>query len=70
VCPATSDRSRSEPGRTADDHRQLLDALHGSREQARAQLTVHLHAGAAELQQLLDLLAQRKQHAHREEGEY
>jgi DNA-binding GntR family transcriptional regulator len=66
---ALSERSRRELGRTADDHRQLLDALHGSREQARAQLTVHLHAGAAELQQLLGLLSQRKQHAHREEGE-
>jgi len=66
---ALSERSRRELGRTADDHRQLLDALHGSPAQARAQLTAHLHAGAAELQRLLDLLAQRKQLAHREEGE-
>src|SRR5262249_60694874 len=66
---ALSERSRRELGRTADDHRQLLDALHGSREQARAQLTAHLQAGAAELQRLLGLLAQRKQLAHREEGE-
>jgi DNA-binding GntR family transcriptional regulator len=65
---ALSERSRRELGRTADDHRQLLDALHGSPAQARAQLTAHLHAGAAELQRLLDLLAQRKQLAHREEG--
>jgi DNA-binding GntR family transcriptional regulator len=56
---ALSERSRRELGRTADDHRQLLDALHGSPAQARAQLTAHLHAGAAELQRLLDLLAQR-----------
>src|SRR5262249_38817385 len=66
---ALSERSRRELGRTADDHRQLLDALHGSPAQARAQLTTHLHAGAAELQRLLDLLAQRKQLARREEGE-
>jgi len=66
---ALSERSRRELGRTADDHRQLLDALHGSPAQARAQLTAHLHAGAAELQRLLDLLGQRKQLAHREEGE-
>lgn len=64
---ALSERSRRELGRTADDHRQLLDALHSSPAQARAALTVHLHAGAAELQRLLDLLAQRKQLAHREE---
>jgi hypothetical protein len=38
----------------------LLDALRGSREQARAQLTAHLQAGTAELQGLLDLPAQRK----------
>jgi len=65
---ALSERSRAELGRTADDHRQLLDALRGSREQARAQLTAHLQAGAAELQRLLDLLAQRKL-SHREESE-
>jgi len=39
----------------------LLDALRGSRAQARAQLTAHLEAGAAELQLLLDLLAHRKE---------
>ncbi|BCB79428.1 GntR family transcriptional regulator [Phytohabitans flavus] len=66
---ALAERSRRELGRTADDHRQLLDALHRSPAQARAELTAHLHAGAAELQQLLDLLAQRKQLAHRAEGE-
>jgi DNA-binding GntR family transcriptional regulator len=53
---ALSERSRRELGRTADDHRQLLDALRGSPEQARAELAAHLHAGAAELQRLLDLL--------------
>jgi DNA-binding GntR family transcriptional regulator len=58
---ALAERSRRELGRTADDHRQLLDALRGSRAQARAQLTAHLQAGAAELQRLLDLLAQRKE---------
>ncbi|MGH9212774.1 MAG: GntR family transcriptional regulator [Acidimicrobiales bacterium] len=66
---ALYERSSRELGRTADDHRQLLDALHGSPEQARAALTAHLHVGAAELQRLLDLLAHRKQPAHPEEGE-
>jgi DNA-binding GntR family transcriptional regulator len=60
---ALAERSRRELGRTADDHRQLLDALHGSPEQARAELTAHLQAGAAELQRLLDL------HAHQNERE-
>ena len=58
---ALAERSRRELGRTADDHRQLLDALRGSRAQARAQLTAHLQAGATELQRLLDLLAQQKE---------
>lgn len=62
---ALAERSSRELGRTADDHRQLLDALRGSRAQARAQLTAHLDAGAAELQRLLDLLAHRKELAHR-----
>jgi DNA-binding GntR family transcriptional regulator len=66
---ALAERSRRELGRTADDHRRLLDALHGSPEQARAELTAHLHAGAAELQRLLDLLAQRQQLTHRKETE-
>lgn len=56
---ALAERSRRELGRTTDDHRQLLDALHGSPEQARAELTAHLQAGAAELQRLLALLAHR-----------
>ena len=60
---ALAERSRRELGRTTDDHRQLLDALHGSPEEARAELTAHLRAGAAELRRLLDLLA------HRNEGE-
>jgi DNA-binding GntR family transcriptional regulator len=55
-----AERSSHELGRTADDHRQLLDALRGNRAQARAQLTAHLRAGAAELQRLLDLLARRR----------
>ena len=58
---ALAERSSRELGRTADDHRELLDALRGSRAQARAQLTAHLEAGAAELQRLLDLLAHRKE---------
>jgi DNA-binding GntR family transcriptional regulator len=58
---ALAEGSSRELGRTADDHRQLLDALHASRAQARAQLTAHLQAGADELQRLLDLLAQRKE---------
>jgi DNA-binding GntR family transcriptional regulator len=58
---ALSERSHRELGRTADDHRQLLDALRGSPEQARAEVTAHLEAGAAELQRLLDLLAHRKE---------
>jgi DNA-binding GntR family transcriptional regulator len=58
---ALAERSRHELGRTADDHRQLLDALHRSPEQARAELTAHLQAGAAELQRLLDLLARRNE---------
>jgi DNA-binding GntR family transcriptional regulator len=47
----------------------LLGALRGSRAQARAQLTAHLDAGAAELQRLPDLLTHRKELAHREERE-
>jgi len=66
---ALSVRSHREPGRSADDHRLLLDALHGSPEQARAELTAYLQVGAAELQRLLDLLARRKELAHREEIE-
>jgi DNA-binding GntR family transcriptional regulator len=58
---ALAERSRGELGRTADDHRQLLDALRRSPEQARAELTSHLQAGAAELQRLLDLLAHRNE---------
>ncbi|WP_290056449.1 GntR family transcriptional regulator [Amycolatopsis solani] len=58
---ALAERSRRELGRTEDDHRRLLDALHGSPEEARAELTAHLRAGAAELQRLLGLLADRKE---------
>ena len=64
-----AERSSRALGRTADDHRQLLDALRGGRAQARAQLTAHLQAGAAELQRLLDLLAHRKELVHRNESE-
>ncbi|HEY5989372.1 MAG TPA: GntR family transcriptional regulator [Streptosporangiaceae bacterium] len=55
-----AERSSRELGRTDDDHRHLLDALRGSRAQARAELTAHLQTGAAELRRLLDLLAQRQ----------
>ena len=65
---ALAERSSRELGRTADDHRQLLNALHGTRAQARAQLATHLNAGAAELQRLLGLRAQRKQLAQRKEA--
>ncbi|MEU3626195.1 hypothetical protein BS329_37560 [Amycolatopsis coloradensis] len=58
---ALAERSRLELGRTVDDHRQLLNALHRGPEQARAELTAHLQAGAAELQRLLDLLAHRNE---------
>jgi DNA-binding GntR family transcriptional regulator len=44
-------------GRTADDHRDLLEALHASPAKARAQLRKHLRAGAAELERLAGLLA-------------
>ncbi|GAA1042597.1 GntR family transcriptional regulator [Virgisporangium ochraceum] len=57
---ALSERSRRELGRTTDDHRQLLEALRGTPERARAELTTHLRAGAAELRRLLDLLDQRR----------
>ncbi|MGW7531086.1 GntR family transcriptional regulator [Amycolatopsis sp. NPDC054798] len=58
---ALAERSRRELGRTADDHRRLLDALHGSPEQAREEVAAHLRAGAAELRRLLDLLAHRNE---------
>jgi len=52
-----AEHSRRELGRTADDHRDLLDALGGGRARARAQLARHLRLGAAELQRLITLLA-------------
>lgn len=55
-----AERSSRQLGRTADDHRELLGALRGRPDQARAQLAAHLQAGAAELQRLRDLLAQPK----------
>jgi DNA-binding GntR family transcriptional regulator len=57
---ALAERSSRELGRTADDHRELLHALRGGPARATARLTAHLQAGAAELQRLLALLAQRK----------
>ena len=65
---ALSERSRRELGRTADDHRQLLDALHGTPEQARAELATHLRTGVAELHRLLDLLARHKDHPTKSEA--
>jgi DNA-binding GntR family transcriptional regulator len=56
-----AERSSRQLGRTADDHRDLLQALHGSPAQARAQLATHLQAGAAELQRLRDLLTQQNE---------
>jgi len=58
---ALAEGSRRELGRHTDDHRRLLEALHGSPDQARAELTAHLQAGAAELRRLLDLLAHRSE---------
>lgn len=54
-----AEHSSRELGRIADDHRELLDALHGSPAQAEAQLTAHLQAGAAELHRLRSLLTER-----------
>lgn len=54
---ALAEQSSRQLGRTADDHRELLGALRGSRSWARAQLTKHLKAGNAELQRLVELLA-------------
>jgi DNA-binding GntR family transcriptional regulator len=56
-----AERSSRALGRTADDHRVLLDALRGTPAQAKAQVSTHLQAGAAELLRLRDLLAQRKE---------
>lgn len=53
-----AEHSSRQLGRTADDHRELLQALRGGPAQARAELTAHLRAGAAELQRLRELLAQ------------
>jgi DNA-binding GntR family transcriptional regulator len=57
---ALAELSSRRLGRTADDHRELLGALRGGPAQARAELTAHLQAGAAELQRLRGLLAKRK----------
>jgi DNA-binding GntR family transcriptional regulator len=54
-----AEQSSRELGRTADDHRELLDALQGSRAQARAQLAAHLRTGVAELQRLRELIVRR-----------
>ena len=56
-----AERSSRALGRTADDHRVLLDALRGTPAQAQAQVSIHLQAGAAELLRLRDLLARRQE---------
>jgi DNA-binding GntR family transcriptional regulator len=56
-----AERSSRQFGRTADDHRDLLEALRGSPAQARAQLATHLQAGAAELQRLRDMLTRQSE---------
>ena len=56
-----AERSSRALGRTADDHGALLDALRGSPAEAKAQVSTHLQAGAAELLRLRDLLAERKE---------
>jgi DNA-binding GntR family transcriptional regulator len=56
-----AERSSRALGRTADDHRALLGALRGSPAEAKAQVSTHLQAGAAELLRLRDLLAQRRE---------
>jgi DNA-binding GntR family transcriptional regulator len=56
-----AEHSSRQLGRTGDDHRTLLEALHSTPVQARAQLSAHLRAGAAELHRLHDLLTQRTQ---------
>jgi len=57
---ALAELSSRRLGRTADDHRELLGALRSGPAQARAELTAHLQAGAAELQRLRGLLAKQK----------
>jgi DNA-binding GntR family transcriptional regulator len=54
-----AERSSRALGRTADDHRVLLDALRGTPAQAEAQVRAHLQAGTAELLRLRDHLDAR-----------
>ncbi len=56
-----AERSSRQLGRTADDHRDLLQALRATPARARAQLAAHLQAGAAELQRLRELLTGQDQ---------
>lgn len=56
-----AERASRALGRTADDHRVLLDALRGTPTQAKNEVGNHLRAGAAELLRLRDLLAERKE---------
>lgn len=63
-----AERSSRALGRTADDHRELLDALRASPAQATFQVSTHLQAGVTELLRLRDLLAQRTERKERNEG--
>jgi DNA-binding GntR family transcriptional regulator len=63
-----AERSSRALGRTADDHRALLDALRGTPAQARSQVSTHLQDGAAELLRLRDLLAQRNEEPSADAG--
>ncbi len=65
---ALAEHSSRQLGRTTDDHRMLLEALCGTPGQARAQLTAHLQAGAAELHRLRDLLT-RQEHKQAADAE-
>jgi DNA-binding GntR family transcriptional regulator len=56
-----AERSSHALGRTADDHRALLDALRGTPAEAKAQVSTHIQIGAAELLRLRKLLAERKE---------
>jgi DNA-binding GntR family transcriptional regulator len=56
-----AERSSRELGRSTDDHRELLDALSGGGDQARAALRAHLDGGAAELHRLRQLIDRRRE---------
>jgi DNA-binding GntR family transcriptional regulator len=56
-----AEHSSRQLGRTADDHRDLLNAFRGAPARARAELTRHLRTGAEELRLLAVMLAQRRE---------